>query len=147
MANTCDNIYYDEPSLTSSCTENLYQNDGNEANEEDLYFTEIDGDFSNSKLRITSQSNGKNKIYFSKSSAINKQGTYESRVYNDPSLTEEFQPCDTIKYKDITRKSKLCRHWKTKIIIILSILVITLVALVVGISSTGKLLIFYEILF
>ena len=140
MANTCDNIYYDEPSLTSSCKGNEYENeDGGEQFEEDLYFTEIDGNFSNTKLRIKSQFDGKDKVYFSKTPAKSKHKPSEPGVYDELSLTTELQSHSATKSEDIGQQTKLCRHSKTKLIIILAVLVIALVILLIGLNHKGKI--------
>ena len=140
MANTCDNIYYDEPSSTSLCKNNEYENeDGGEQFEEELYFTEIDDNFSNSKLRIKSQFDGKDKVYFSKNPASSKHKPSEPGVYDELSLTAELQSRSASKTEDMGQTNKFCRHLKTKLIIILTVLVIALVMLLIGLYSRGKL--------
>ena len=140
MANTRDNIYYDEPSLTSSCKGNEYENDnGGEQFEEELYFTEIDGNFSNTKLRIKSQFDGKDKVYFSKTPTISKHKPSEPGVYDELSLTTDLQSHSASKFQDIRQKTKTSCHLKTKVIIVLTVLVIVLSILLIGLYSTGKI--------
>ena len=139
MANTCDNIYYDEPSLTSSYQCNEYENeDGGEQIEEELYFTEIDGNFSNTKLQFKSQFDGKDKVYFSKSPAKSKHKPSEPGVYDELSLTTELQSNSATKSEDIGQETKFCRHSKTKVIILLAVLVIALVILLIGLNYKGN---------
>ena len=141
MANACDNIYCDEPSLTLSTENIVYQNE-NEVwaiNEDDLYFTEVDGDFSNAKLCIDSSTDSHEKVYYSKCPAANKHKQSEEGVYDELySYTTGIQSHSRNIAETVTPKATLCRRKKTTLIIILAALVLVLVVVLIGITSTGK---------
>ena len=140
MANTCDNSYYDEPSLSSISKNDLYLNE-NQASKQDgdeIYFTKDESDFSNAKLRLNSINNGKQNVCYSKSPALAKHKKSVPGFYDALSFTTSFQTSDLPQCRRIDRKTFACGSWKTKLIILLTILVIALIVIIVGVNSSGK---------
>lgn len=140
MANACDNVYCDEPSLTLSTENNVYQNEGGAiTNEDDLYFTEVEGDFSNAKLCLGSSTDSREKVYYSKSPVVNKHAKSEDGVYDELySITTGIQSQGGNQPEIVSPKTTLCRQSKTTLIIVLATLVFVLVVVLIGVTSVGK---------
>ena len=140
MANTCDNSYYDEPSLSSVSKHDLYLNESEASKQHDdeIYFTKDESDFSNAKLRLNSTNNDKEHVCYSKSPALTKHMKSVPDLYDALSFTTSFQTSDLPQCRRIDRKTCDWGSWKTKLIILLTILVLVLLVVVIAITSSGK---------
>ena len=140
MANTCDNSYYDEPSLSSVSKHDLYlnENESSKQHEDEIYFTKEESDFSNAKLRLNSTNNGKEHVCYSKSPSLAKHKKSVPGLYDALSFTTSFQTSNLPQCRRIDRKSSVCGSWKSKLIILLTILVLALIVVIIGVNSSGK---------